>query len=128
MPDIIIYHNGECSKSKGALELLLERGIPHIVRWYLAEPLTPSELMQLLGKLRMQPSQLIRKHEALYLARYQDKEIPETEWFTILIENPILLERPIVEYGHNAVVARPAERMFEIIPTEPSVGGENGLS
>ncbi len=115
MPEIIIYHNGECSKSKGALELLQERGIPHTIRWYLADPLTPAELMALLGKLRMQPSQLMRKHEALYLAKYQDNEIPEPEWFTILIENPILLERPIVACGDKAVVARPAERVFEIL-------------
>ena len=124
MAEVIIYHNGECSKSKGALELLQERGIPHTVRWYLADPLTQRELMELLRKLRMLPSQLIRKNEPLYLAKYQGMEIPETEWFSILIENPVLLERPIVEYGLNALVARPAERIFEIIPTEPVVGRE----
>jgi len=115
MPEIIIYHNGECSKSKGALELLQEQNIQHIVRWYLAAPLSEDELAALLEKLKMKPSELARRNEALFLANFQGKDISEKEWLTILTENPILIERPIVAHRDKAVVARPAERIFEIV-------------
>jgi arsenate reductase len=112
---ILIYHNGECSKSKGALEILQEEHIPHTVRWYLAEPLSKDELKALLKKLNMQPSQLVRKSEELYKEQYEGKAISETQWLTILAQNPILIERPIVEKGNKAIVARPPERVFELL-------------
>ena len=115
MPGIIIYHNGECSKSKGALEILQEKQIPHTVRWYLAEPLTREELSALLQKLGMQPSQLVRKSEALYKEQYEGKEISENDWLGILTDNPILIERPIAEKGDKAIVARPPERVLELV-------------
>ena len=92
-----------------------EKGIPHEVRWYLAEPLTATELYELLAKLDMQPSQLLRRGEPLFKELYEGKEISEAEWLQILAENPILIERPIVENGDKAVIARPAERMYEVI-------------
>jgi arsenate reductase len=115
MPEIIIYHNGECSKSKGALELLMERGTPHTVRWYLMEPLGADELTSLLEKLGMEPSALVRKSEPLYKEQYEGKEFTEAEWLDILVEHPALIERPIVEMGDHALVARPPERIYEII-------------
>ena len=115
MEPITIYHNGECSKCRGALEILQEQNIPHQIRWYLAEPLSKSELSALLKKLHMQPSELVRKSETLYRDNYAHRDISEDEWITILTENPILIERPIIEKGKNAVVARPPERIFEIL-------------
>jgi arsenate reductase (glutaredoxin) len=114
--DITIYHNGECSKCRGALEIMQEQGIVHNIRWYLAEPLSAEELNTLLKKLGMQPSQLVRKSEPLYKERYEGKAITEAEWLTLLAENPILIERPIVEKGEKALVARPPDRIYEIIP------------
>ena len=114
MSELIIYHNGECTKSKGVLELAQEQNIPHTIRWYLADPLTEAELKVLLSKLKMRPSELVRKNEALFLHSYQDKELSEREWLTVLTENPILMQRPIVERGDNAVVARPADRIFDV--------------
>lgn len=115
MLSIIIYHNGECSKCRGALEILQERSIPHEIRWYLAEPLTRAELTALLHKLKIKPSELVRKNESLYLNNYMGKTISEDEWVTILEQNPVLIERPIVEKGDIAIIARPPERVFEII-------------
>ncbi len=115
MAGIIIYHNGQCSKCKGALEILIEQKIPHTVRWYLAEPLTKEELQALLAKLSIEPSGLVRKSEELYQQHYEAKTIGEDEWLDILIKNPILIQRPIVEKGDKAIIARPPERIFEII-------------
>ena len=115
MEPIIIYHNGECSKCRSALEIMQEQRIPHTIRWYLAEPLNKSELTALLHKLKMKPSELIRKSESLYTNNYIGRNISENEWLTILEENPILIERPIIEKGERAIVARPPEKIFELI-------------
>jgi arsenate reductase len=112
---ITIYHNGECSKSKGALEILMDQNIPHEVRYYLAEPLTKDELAELLSKLDMQPSQIVRKNEPLYMESFSNEEYTETEWLDILIKNPILIERPIVTNVDKAIVARPPERVMSIL-------------
>lgn len=112
---ITIYHNGECSKCRGALEIMQEKGIPHNVRWYLTDPLSKEELRILLGKLGMHPSALVRKSEMLYQEHYQGKQITEEEWLDILTEHPVLIERPIIEQGEKAIVARPPERVFELL-------------
>ncbi len=113
--DIIIYHNGECSKSLGALEVLQERGVPHTVRWYMADPLSVDELRLLISKLGVPPSHLARVSEPLYAEKCGSKKITETEWLQILAANPVLIQRPIVEKGGKAVIARPAERLSEIL-------------
>jgi arsenate reductase len=115
MEELIIYHNGECSKSKGALELLQEMGVPHTVRYYLHEPLRNDELRLLLQKLGIKAYELVRKHEAIYKEKYEGKTLTEDEWLEALAEYPILIERPIVEKGEKAVIARPAEKALEII-------------
>lgn len=115
MSNITIYHNGRCGKSRGALEILQEQNIPHTVRWYLADPLSKEELQAILKKLGMQPSELVRKNEELYKEQYKGKNISEKEWLTILAENPALIERPIIEKGDKAIIARPPEKVFELL-------------
>ncbi len=109
MNNITIYHNGACSKSKGALEILQDTGADFDVRWYLADPLSKDELRMLLHKLDMQPSLLVRKSEPVYKEQYDGKELTEGQWLDVLIEHPVLMERPIVAQGDKAIVARPPE-------------------
>jgi arsenate reductase len=111
---ITIYHNGRCSKSRGALEILREKGVPHEVRYYLAEPLSRDELSNLLGLLRMQPSELLRRTEAMYKEQ-QAAVTSEDEWLQLMTDHPELIERPIVVNGSRAVVARPPERVLEVL-------------
>ena len=115
MGEIVIYHNGRCGKSRGALEILQEKGVPFEVRWYLTEPLNQKELKVLLKKLGMKASELVRKTEPLYKEQFKDQEINEKEWIKILAENPILIERPIVEKGDKAIVARPPEKVLSFL-------------
>lgn len=112
---VIIYHNGECSKSNGALEILQEQNIPHEVRWYMTDTLSKDEIKSLLNKLNIPPSKLVRKNETLYKETYADRGICEGEWLTILAENPVLIERPVVTLGNRAVLARPTEKIFDLI-------------
>ncbi|MES2700993.1 MAG: arsenate reductase family protein [Bacteroidota bacterium] len=112
---ITIYHNGECSKSKGALELLQESGAEHEVRWYLTDPLATAELKELLAKLGMQPSQIVRKSEPLCKELYEGKTLDEAQWLSVLHEHPVLMERPIAVKGSIAIIARPPERINELL-------------
>lgn len=112
---ITIYHNGRCSKSRGALEILQEKEIPHEVRWYLNEPLSAKELKALLKKLGIPAAELVRKNETLFKENLKGKTLSEAEWIQEMVEHPQLIERPIVEQGDKAVIARPAERLWEVL-------------
>jgi arsenate reductase (glutaredoxin) len=110
-----IYHNGECSKCRGALEILIENGIPFEPRFYLAEPLSKEELKGLLTKLNLPAKDIVRTSEPLYTEKFEGKELSEDQWLDALVEHPILLQRPIVEKDSKAIIARPPERVFEMI-------------
>ena len=112
---VTIYHNGECSKCRGALEILQEQNIPHQVRWYLADPLTREEIAILLNKLHIPPSALVRKTEAHYVEQYEGKDMSEEEWLDILVQNPSLIQRPIVEKDEKAIIARPPELVLAFL-------------
>ena len=110
-----IYHNPRCSKSRGALALIEEGGItPEVIR-YLDTPPTRDELVSLLAKLGMKPSELVRTGEDVYKAEYAGKPMSEDDWLDAMIRHPVLIERPIVVAGDRAVVGRPPERVLELL-------------
>lgn len=115
MSDTVMFHNPRCSKSREALSLLEQQGVtPTIVR-YLETPPSYEELDRLLRQLGMDPRELMRKgedrYEELGLA---DKPLSREEAIRAMVENPILIERPIVVRGGKAVVGRPPERIKEL--------------
>ena len=109
-----IYHNPRCAKSREALKLLEEKGIKAEVVKYMETPLTPAELEDVLTALEMDPEELIRKGEKIWKEEYADKELEREEFLLAMIEHPQLMERPIVEHGKKAVVARPSTRINEL--------------
>lgn len=114
---LIIYHNGVCSKSNGALEVLLAHNIPHEVRWYMQEPLNKQELQQLLTQLHMQPSQIIRTNESIYTELFADNTLSEEQCLDALASYPILMQRPIVAWKDKAIIARPGNLVLDFIKT-----------
>lgn len=112
---ITIYHNGSCSKCRGALEMLQESGVPHHVRWYLADPLSAEELDALLLKLDLPAAGLVRRNEEYFIAQLADKDFSEAEWKEILLAHPELMQRPIVERGERALIARPPELWRDLL-------------
>lgn len=104
---IEIYHNNRCSKSRCALEYLNQQGVEVVVKDYLKNPPTKKELKDVLAKLGIKPLDLIRKKESLFVEKYKDKKFTDAEWLQILVENPVLIERPIVIDGYGAIIARP---------------------
>ena len=116
MNDIIIYHNPRCSKSKATLELITSMGITPIVKLYLEEKISYDELSNVLKNLNIKPRELLRKTESLYKKHDLDNNIlDDSEIIKLMIENPILIERPIVIRNKRAIIGRPPENVLKII-------------
>jgi arsenate reductase len=113
--EVSIYHNPRCGKSREALKLLQENGCEIEVIEYLKEVPNKKELKILLDKLGIKAIDLIRKKEEIFLKKFKNKEFTNDEWIQIMIENPILIERPIVIDGYKAVVGRPPELVVDLI-------------
>jgi arsenate reductase len=112
---IQIWHNNRCGKSRSALKILQEKCLPFEVKNYLENPPSEMELKHVLNLLGIKAHDLIRTGESLYKEKFKGKNHTEKEWITILSENPILIERPIVLCGNKAVVARPPEKVSDIL-------------
>jgi len=112
---IQIYHNSRCSKSRQCLQLLEDSGKKFEAVKYLENPPTISELNDLISKLGIEPIDLVRKKEKLWIEEFKNKSLSSKELIEIMIKNPILIERPIVINGNKAVVARPIEKAIGII-------------
>lgn len=114
-----IYHDPGCSKSRSACALLAEAGVPVEVVAYLDTPLDREAFLALLAKLGLPATALLRRGEPAFRARFGDREPSEAEALEALVALPVLLERPIVVRGDRAVVARPPERLLELLPPTP---------
>ena len=112
-----IYHNPRCRKSREALLLLEDLGLKFLVVNYLTEPLSKSKLQEILVKIKLKPSQLIRKNEADWKALNNRKELNENQILDILIKYPKTIERPIVTSEDSGVLALSLIHISE--PTRP---------
>ena len=112
---IKIYHNSRCGKSRTAMQILQEKEIEFEVIEYLKTPLNQNQIKALLKKLGIKAMDLIRKNEELYKTNFKDLQLSEKDWIKVLAENPILIERPIIENNERAIIARPPELVEEFI-------------
>lgn len=110
-----IYHNNMCSKSRQTLELLQQKGQEVEVVEYLKNPPTEDELRDVLAKLNMKPEQLLRKGEKVYKEKFAGQTHTDQEWIKIMVEHPVLIERPIVVHGDKAAIGRPPENVLSIL-------------
>lgn len=115
MQNIQIWHNPKCSKSRNAMTLLEEKGIKADVVKYLETTPSKDQLKEVLKKLNMKASQLLRTGEEIYKELNLKDISDEDKLIDIMIENPILIERPIIIKGDIAVIARPIENLSELI-------------
>ena len=104
-----ILHNPRCSKSRQTLGILQENGIKVQIIEYLKDNPTKEELQDILKKLGKKPLEIVRKGETIYKENFKGKEFSDAEWLDILVENPKLIERPIVFDNEKAVIGRPPE-------------------
>jgi arsenate reductase (glutaredoxin) len=110
-----IYHNPRCSKSREGLAYLMERHPGAEVILYLENPLSPDDLRRLFMKLNCKPADAVRQQEELYRKELKGKNFTDEEWISIIVQNPKLLQRPIVEGKYRAVVGFPPSRIEEVV-------------
>lgn len=118
MKEITLYHNPRCSKSREAFQLIEKKIGNFTIVEYLKNTPTKKELELLLLKLNIKPFELVRKTEKLFKEKFANKKFNDHEWVQILVENPILIERPIVVKGNKAVIGRPIENIIELLKSK----------
>jgi arsenate reductase len=112
---ITIYQKPTCSTCRQTIKILKDEGVPFESIDYIIDTPNEAELHSIIKKLGIKPIELFRKKESLYKEMALDKaNHSDTELIKILVENPILIERPIVIRGKKAVIARPPEKIHEL--------------
>lgn len=111
-----IWHNPRCSKSRGALALLRERGIEPEVRDYQSRPPSAPEIEHTLSLLALDPRDVMRRGEAIYAELgLDDPQLSRAQLVAAMAAHPILIERPIVFANGKAAIGRPPEAVLAIL-------------
>ena len=112
---LTIYHNPRCRKSREAIRFLEEKGVSFNIVKYLDQPFDVNSLGEVLKKIDMKPSQILRRNEILWKKEYNCNNLSEDQILELLVEQPRLIERPIVTVGNKGVLARPIENLIEFL-------------
>lgn len=115
MTQAIIYHNPNCSKCRGAITLLEQHGIDFESIRYLENPLSYEQLMQVIDA-GVSIKQLIRTQEQEWKQLNIDIEQASTQdIIKAIISQPKIMQRPIIMYAGQAIIARPPEKLLELL-------------
>ncbi len=113
---ITVYQKPTCTTCREVYRALKESGAEMEAVDYYLEPLSEAKLKELVKKMGIQASELFRKKEEIYKKlKLADKSVPDDEAIRLMVKHPDLMQRPIVEKGNKAILARPAERLKEIL-------------
>lgn len=115
MKNVSIWHNPRCSKSRNALALLEEKGIDAEVVKYLDTPPSKEEIAEVLKMLGLSARELMRTKEEIYKTLNLKEVTDEKKLIEAMVENPKLIERPIVMKDGKAVIGRPLENIMELL-------------
>jgi arsenate reductase len=110
-----IYHNPRCSKSRQTLQIIKDAGKEVEIIDYLVDTPPASELREIIQMLGISPQQLLRKNEAVFKEQFKGKSLSDEEWINAMVENPKLIERPIVVEGKKAILGRPPENVESLL-------------
>ncbi len=114
--EFTIYHNPKCSKSRKTLELLHAANIQPTVIEYLRNPPDVATLKSILSKLEISARDLIRSKEALFSElALDDASLDDDTLLAAMVDNPILIERPIVVCADQAIIGRPPENINSLL-------------
>ena len=112
---ITVYEKPTCTTCRKLAELFRENNIDYDKVNYFIEPLAEEKLRELLQKADLSPRDVLRKNEPVYKELNIAEVTDENELIRLIVENPSLLQRPIVEVGSRAVLARPVENALDLI-------------
>jgi arsenate reductase len=114
--ELTVYEKPTCTTCRKLGALLEERGIDFERVNYHVDPLPEEKIRELLRKAGVGPREVLRRKEPVYKELGLDeREVSDDELIALMVEHPQLLERPVVERGERAVLARPPERVLEIL-------------
>jgi arsenate reductase len=116
MDDVVVYHNPKCSKSRGALHILEERGVAVEIVPYLQAPPDRATLTRIVDTVANPPADLVRKDDRFKELGLDPADYVERDAvIDVLLAHPELMERPVVFVGERAVIARPSEKVLELL-------------
>lgn len=108
---IQIYHNPRCGKSRNCLAFVEDSKQVFEIIKYLEETPTIDELVNLIKKLDLKPLDLVRQKEKIWIENYKNQTLSDNQIIQAMIDNPILIERPIVLKGDKAIIGRDIEKL-----------------
>ena len=115
MPEITVYEKPTCTTCRKVAKALIENGVDFRKVNYYVEPFSKTKLQLLLKKMKMKPSEILRKNEKVFKElKFKEKNYTEKQILDLMVKYPDLVQRPIVEKGTNAILARPPERINEL--------------
>jgi arsenate reductase len=113
---IVVYQKPTCTTCRQVYAALKESGVDFEAVDYYVDPIPKTKLIELLRKMRMKPRDLLRTNETVYKRLgLGARELSDAEIVDLMVQHPDLIQRPIVEKGGRAILARPAERLKEIL-------------
>lgn len=116
MQKITVYEKPTCTTCRKVSKILTDAGVDFEKVNYYIEPFSKKKLGELLKKMKMKPSELLRKNDEAYKKmKNKIEKLSEDEILNLMIENPDLVQRPIIEIGNKAILARPPEKINEIL-------------
>jgi arsenate reductase len=114
--NIVVYQKPTCTTCRQVHAALKESGVDFDAVDYYVDPIPRPKLIELLGKLKMKPRELLRTNEDIYKKlKLAERQLSDEAIVDLMVEHPDLIQRPIVEKGATAILARPAERLKEIL-------------
>lgn len=116
MPKTIIYQKPSCTTCRKVYAALKDSGIDFDAIDYHVDPISKVKIKSLLSKMNISAAGILRSKEPLYKElKLAQRKLSENELIDLMEKHPELIERPIVERGSKAILARPAERILEIL-------------
>ena len=112
---ITIYHNPRCSKSRECTTFFEASSKDIEIVNYMKTPFTVESLSELIALLAIKPIELVRTTEKIWKENYKGIEMSDSAIIKAMVAEPKLIQRPIVIHGKKAVIARPLEKINEII-------------
>jgi arsenate reductase len=113
---ITVYQKPTCTTCRQVYQALKDSGVEMETVDYYVEPLSEAKLKELVKKMGIKASELFRKKEEIFKKlKLAEKEVSDEEAIKLMVKHPDLMQRPIVEKGSKAILARPAERLKEIL-------------
>jgi arsenate reductase len=116
MQKIKVYEKPTCTTCRKVVKALMDNGVDFEKVNYYIEPFSKEKLQSLLTKMKMKPSDILRKNEKVYKElKFKEKNYTEDQILGLMIKHPDLVQRPIVQKGSKAMLARPPERILELL-------------